>query len=58
MGRLYPVLFVAQLTMFAVRFVRCFRPEASGVFRVTRVVWLGAGVALIALVATADHQCA
>ena len=56
MDRLYPVLLVAQLTMFVELFAKYFRPERSGVFRVTRFAWLVAGVALIALVASSDHQ--
>ena len=56
MARLYPVLVVVQLTMFIEQFVSYFRPDRNGIFRVTRLIWLVAGVTLIALVATADHQ--
>jgi hypothetical protein len=54
--RLYPVLLVAQLTMFAEQFLKYFRPENTALFRVTGFVWLVAGLALIYLVATSDHQ--
>lgn len=56
MDRLYLVLVVAQLTMLAEQFVRLARPEHTGIFRVTKFVWLVAGWALIYLVATSDHQ--
>ena len=56
MARVYPVLVVAQLTMFVEQFTRYFWPDRSGLFRVTRLVWLTAGIALIALVASSDHQ--
>ena len=56
MDRLYPVLVLAQLTLLAEQFVRLTRPEHTGIFRVTRLVWLVAGWTLIYLVATSDHQ--
>ena len=56
MDRLYPVLVVAQLTLFTEQFVRLIRRENSGILRVTRLVWLVAGWILIYLVATSDHQ--
>jgi hypothetical protein len=54
--RLYPVLVVAQLTMLAEQVVHYARPESTAVFRLTRVVWLIAGLVLAYLVATSDHQ--
>ena len=56
MTRLYPVLVIAQLTMFAEQFGRYFWPDQGRLFRVTRLVWLTAGIALIVLVASSDHQ--
>ena len=56
MDRLYPVLVIAQFMMFAEQFVKYARPESTGLFRVTRFVWLIAGLALVYLVATSDHQ--
>jgi hypothetical protein len=56
MDRLYAVLVMAQLAMFAEQFVSLTRREHTGIFRVTRVVWLVAGWVLIYLVATSDHQ--
>ena len=56
MDRLYPVLVIAQVTMLAEQWVKYARPENTGLFRVTRFVWLIAGLALVYLVATSDHQ--
>jgi hypothetical protein len=56
MDRLYPVLVVAQLTMLGEQFLRLTRTDDIGVFRVTSLVWLVTGWALIGLVATSDHQ--
>ena len=56
MDRLYPVLVIAQVTMLAELVITYFRPENITAFRVTRYVWLTAGVALVYLVATSDAQ--
>lgn len=55
MDRLFPLLAVAQLTLTAGALVRYFRPQGRG-GRVLRAAWIAAGVALIYLVATSDHQ--
>lgn len=56
MDRLYPALVIAQFMMFAEQFVKYARPESTGLFRVTRFVWLISGLALVYLVATSNHQ--
>ena len=56
MDRLYPVLVIAQITMLVEQFMALRRSEHSAVLRATRVVWLIAGLAVIYLVATSDHQ--
>lgn len=56
MDRLYLVLVIAQFTMLAEQWVKYTRPENTGLFRVTRFVWLIAGLTLVYLVATSDHQ--
>jgi hypothetical protein len=56
MDRLYPVLVMAQVTMLAEQWVKYARPENTGLFRVTRFVWLIAGLALVVFVATSDRQ--
>jgi hypothetical protein len=56
MDRLYPVLVIAQVTMLAELLITYFRPENTMAFRVTRYVWLIAGVALVYLVVTSDAQ--
>ena len=53
---LYPVLVIAQLTVLAEQWIKYTRPENTGLFRVTRFVWLIAGLTLVYLVATSDHQ--
>ena len=56
MDRMYPVLVIAQVTMLVEQFMALRRSEHSAILRVTRVVWFIAGLAVIYLVATSDHQ--
>jgi len=56
MDRLYPVLFVAQLTMLAEQFIKYTGYENARLFRMARSVWSIAGLALIYVVATSDYQ--
>jgi hypothetical protein len=42
--------------MLAGQFVKYARPENTGLFRVTRLIWLIAGLAMVHLVATSDRQ--
>jgi hypothetical protein len=55
MDRLFPLLVVSQLTLFAEALARYFRPHGSGL-RAIRAVWIAGGLVLIYLVATSDHQ--
>jgi hypothetical protein len=56
MDRVYPVLVVAQLAMLLDQFVRLKARDAAVVRRLTRVVGIVAGWALVYLVATSNHQ--
>ncbi len=56
MDRLFPVLVAAQVMLLIDQTIRLIGSDDARLSRITRLVWLVSGWALIGLVATSDHQ--